>query len=178
MHLPPSPSLPIAPVVLRPPIPLDGMALWDLAGRCGLDLNSPYAYVMWARYHASSSVVAVGDEGQPVGFLTGFAIPEAPSGVFVWQIGVDPQRRGERIGAQLLDRVVEQTGATTVEATVTPDNAASTALFEAFAERHGSEVLRMPCFDEDLLPPGHEPELLFRIPLSRSTRPHQPESEA
>ena len=52
---------------------------------------------------------------------------------------------------------------THVEATVTPDNAGSIALFSRFAERRGAPVRRDELFGEELLGDGHLPEILFRI---------------
>src|SRR3546814_9248471 len=49
-------------VRFRTPEPSDGRAMWALAKRSGLDLNSPYAYVMWGDYHAATSVVATLDD--------------------------------------------------------------------------------------------------------------------
>jgi hypothetical protein len=61
----------------RTPSPTDGRALWELAAEVGLDLNSPYAYVLWGEYFAGTSLVATDADGA-VGFVTGFHPPEDP----------------------------------------------------------------------------------------------------
>jgi L-2,4-diaminobutyric acid acetyltransferase len=50
-----------------------------------------------------------------------------------------------------------------LEATVTPDNTGSIALFSRFAERRGAAVSRSELFGAELLGDDHEPEILFRI---------------
>ena len=149
----------------RAPTASDGPAMWDLARASGLDENSPYAYVMWGEYHAGTSVVAVDDDGDLVGFVMGFRVPAAPETVFVWQVATSEACRGQGIGARLLDSLVERTGAEAVEATVTPGNDPSAALFRGLGKRHGKRVEETPLFAEDLFPGDHEAEVRFRIPV-------------
>lgn len=153
------------PAGIRPPEPPDGQALWALAQRSGLDRNSAYAYVMWCDYHRDTSVV-VEVNGEVVGFIMGFAVPGAPDTVFVWQIAVDDGQRGRGIGGLMLDELVARTGAQFIEATVTPTNAASDALFRALGRRHGHEVELAAAYGEDLFPDGHEAEIRYRIPVT------------
>lgn len=140
--------------------------MWALADRVGLDLNSPYAYVMWSDYHADTSVVAVADDGALVGFTIGFRLPAEPDTVFVWQIGVDERVRGQGIAGRMLDELVAKSGAGVVEATVTPSNDASAALFRALGSRHGTDVDESTAYGENLFPAGHEAEVRFRIPVA------------
>lgn len=146
--------------------------MWALAQRAGLDLNSPYAYVLWGDLHARTSVVATVD-GELVGFITGFLVPREPSTAFVWQIAVDDRFRGRGIGSRMLDALVERTGVTAIEATVTPDNAASAALFRGLGARHGTPVEETPAYGEDLFPAGHAPEIRFRIPVAPQRTAHE-----
>ncbi len=144
--------------------------MWALADRAGLDLNSPYAYVMWAEYHSSTSLVAE-SEGELIGFVIGFRVPGAPDTVFVWQIAVDERARGTGIGGQLLDELVRRTGARAIEATVTPRNHASAAMFRGLGTRHGSDVEESVAYEEHLFPEGHEAEVRFRIPVHPNDDP-------
>jgi L-2,4-diaminobutyric acid acetyltransferase len=164
-------------VRFRRPTPRDGRALWRLAGAVGLDLNSPYAYVLWGDRFAGSSLVAVTDGGLLgagadatgiVGFVTGFHPPADPDALFVWQIGVAAPARGTGIGGRMLDDLISRTGARWLEATVTPSNGASAALFRSVATRHETQVEEVLVYPEDMFPDGHEPEVRFRIgPLDR-----------
>mgnify|MGYP003643211368 CR=1 FL=1 len=114
-------------------------------------------------------VATEADDDAPVAFVTAFRRPDDPSTVFVWQIGVDAAHRRQGIAGALLDQLVERTGATHLEATVTPSNVASETLFRRFGARNGAPVATDELFAEELFPPGHEAEHLFRIgPIGES----------
>jgi L-2,4-diaminobutyric acid acetyltransferase len=148
----------------RSPRTADGPTLWALARANGLDENSPYAYLLWTEYFGDTTVVATTeDDDTPVGFVTAFRRPDEPSTVFVWQIGVDEDHRRRGIAGSLLDELVERCGAHDLEATVTPSNTASETLFRRFAARRDAAVTTEELFGEQLLPPGHEAEIRFRI---------------
>lgn len=141
----------------------DGVACWRLAVASRvLDVNSRYAYVLWCRDFADTSVVArKGDE--VVGFVTGYLRPSDPATLLVWQVAVAEQVRGSGVAAAMLDALIGRVRASHVETTITPDNAASVALFTAFARRAGASLQRSELFGSDLLGADHEPEVLFRI---------------
>lgn len=151
----------------------DGPALWSLAKANGLDENSPYAYLLWTEYFRDTTVVATDGGDAPVGFVTAFLRPDDADTVFVWQVGVDDAHRRRGIAGRLLDELFERTGATALEATVTPSNTASETLFRRFGERHGLAVVVEPLFDEALFPPGHEAELRFRISTNATEPPKE-----
>jgi L-2,4-diaminobutyric acid acetyltransferase len=142
----------------------DGVACWQLAKATRvLDVNSRYAYLLWCRDFAATSVVARRD-AEVVGFITGFRRPDEPSTLVVWQVGVDAALRGQGVAAAMLDALFDRVpGVDHLEATVTPDNAGSIALFSRFAERRGAPVRHDELFGEELLGDGHLPEILFRI---------------
>lgn len=150
--------------------PADGSTLWALARANGLDENSPYAYLLWTEYFGDTTVVAATvDDDTPVGFVTAFRPPDDPDTVFVWQIGVDASHRRRGIAGSLLDELAERSGASHVEATVTPSNTASETLFRRFGDRHGAPVATEELFPAELFPPGHEAEVRFRIgPLGQT----------
>ncbi|WP_252446712.1 diaminobutyrate acetyltransferase [Pseudonocardia humida] len=158
-----------AGVTVRMPTVSDGAACWRLARDSGvLDLNSRYAYLLWARDFAETSAVAW-LRGGVVGFVTGFRRPERPATLFVWQIAVAGAARGRAVGAAMLDALVDRLpDVDHVEASIAPDNAPSQALFAGFAARRGAAVSRSLLFGADLLGNGHRPEILVRIgPLRR-----------
>lgn len=142
----------------------DGVACWRLAAATGvLDVNSRYAYLLWCRDFAATSVVAR-CAGDLIGFVTGFRRPEEPATLVVWQVAVDAAARGAGVAAAMLDALFDRVPEVDhLEATVTPDNTGSTALFTRFAERRGAPVHRGELFGTDLLGEGHQPEILFRI---------------
>nr|WP_246062508.1 diaminobutyrate acetyltransferase [Haloactinospora alba] len=152
----------------------DGRHMWRLADRAGLDLNSAYAYTMWCRDFARTTVVARSGSGEACGFVTGYVRPDEPGTYFLWQVAVDPAYRGRRLARRMLDHIgdrIVSAGQTHVEATVTPDNTASRALFASFARDRGAGLEWKPLFEREHFPhdgvEGHDPEELVRIgPLS------------
>jgi L-2,4-diaminobutyric acid acetyltransferase len=154
--------------IARPDI-ADGVELHRIAAASHvLDVNSRYAYLLWCRDFADTSVVARrGDV--VVGFVTGYRRPERPEVLFVWQVAVDAAARGEGVAGRMLDELVARVpGVTVLETTVTDGNAASRAMFAAFAARHGAEIERTELFGSAVLGARHEPEILHRIsPIDR-----------
>lgn len=161
---------------LSEPTLADGPDLWRLTRDSGLDLNSPYAYTLWTRDFAATSVIARDSAGRPRGFVTGFVRPAAPDTYFLWQVGVDPEFRGRRLARRMLDHVgdrIAAQGLQYLEATVTPGNTASRALFTSFARSRECGAVWSPLFAREHFPAdeseGHEPEDLVRIgPLGPS----------
>lgn len=153
-------------VTIAAPELADGGALWRIARDSGkLDLNSSYFYLLWCRDFAATSVVARAD-GEVVGFVVGYLRPDAPDTFVVWQVAVQPGRRGDGIAGRMLHRLADRLaprGARFLEATVTPDNQPSTRLFSAFALDRGADIRRDVLFDANVFPDDHESEVLLRI---------------
>lgn len=153
-------------LVLEQPTRRDGAALWRIARDSGkLDLNSSYFYLMWCRDFAATSIVAR-VAGEVAGFVLGYRRADATDAVVVWQVAVPDAYRGAGLGARLLDALFDRLtdGETRyLEASVTPDNAASIALFSSFARRWSSELSVTDLFTAEDFPEPHEPEQLYRI---------------
>jgi L-2,4-diaminobutyric acid acetyltransferase len=154
-------------LVLEAPGVDDGAELWRLTRDSGsLDLNSAYHYLLWCRDFAATSVVARHD-GKVRGFVTGYVRPDVPDTLMVWQVAVAPEARNRGLAARMIGELLDRRapfGQKFVEATVTPDNTASMALFRGFARDHGAPVRECGLFAAAQFPGGgHEPEVLFRI---------------
>ncbi|CAM4526014.1 diaminobutyrate acetyltransferase [Nocardia ninae] len=161
-------------VVLRAPRVADGAQLWRIAKDSEvLDTNSSYAYVLWCRDFATTSVVAEVN-GRVVGFVIGYLRPQAPDTVFVWQVAVDRAQQGKGTGAQLLHALLNNVaaqGVSKLETTISPDNAASIALFTSVARRRDARITKRPLFDAGVFPDSHAPEDLYLIaPTARTTQ--------
>lgn len=156
----------IGTIMFRHPRPDEGAQLWELARDSErLDLNTPYAYMLWARDFRETTVVAEVDD-ELVGFVTGFLRPEDPSTLMVWQVAVDEAQRGRGIAGRMLDELASRTGAAAVETTITRANEASVRLFASFAERRGAEHTVAELFAPEHFPGDEgewEAELLHRI---------------
>lgn len=149
----------------RTPVVADGHRMWEIARDTGvLDLNSTYAYVLWAREFSRSSVVVEVD-GTVVGFVTGFIRPEEPDTVFVWQVGVEANQRGKRLAARLINALFELCGPAIVRlrTTISPDNEASQKLFSSVARDRGMQLRTEAYLAAADLGEGHEPEDLYTI---------------
>jgi diaminobutyrate acetyltransferase len=163
-----------AQVILRTARPEDAAAMHALAERSGaLEVNSAYCYLLLADHFRATSVVAE-REGEIVGMVVGYRPPTRPEAIFVWQVGVDDTMRGRGLGRAMLHAFATTPGAAGarfLEATVTPANRASRALFHAFARDRATELHEEAGYPAALFPGGHEPERLLRIgPLSPASR--------
>ncbi|HET9874515.1 MAG TPA: diaminobutyrate acetyltransferase [Mycobacterium sp.] len=151
---------------IRTPTVADGPALWQMAkDSVALDVNSHYAYLLWCRDFAATSVIAEVDRC-PAGFITGYRRPEQPATLMVWQVAVDATHRGAGIAGRMLDHLAAQLlpdGVTHLETSITPDNEASQRLFIAFARRWDASLQRSELFGAGLFPDAHLGEELFRI---------------
>jgi len=162
-------------VKIRGPSASDAAAVWELVQATpSLDGNSPYAYLLLCSHFADTGLVAY-QGGELVGFLLGYARPDVGSTAFVWQVAVAEPARGQRLASRLLDawfaRCARRSDLRYLEATVTPSNKPSRALFESFGERHGASMREGVAFRTALFPGEvqHEDELLVRIgPISPS----------
>jgi L-2,4-diaminobutyric acid acetyltransferase len=138
--------------------------MWQLATRT-VDTNSRYSYLLLSEYFDKTCVVATDDTGL-IGFATGFALPDEPETLFIWQIAVADAGRGRGIASGMLEHLVSRRRPTPfrfLEATVTPDNRASAKLFQGFADRRGVPCEQDVLFDRDDFGGDHAAEVRFRI---------------
>ena len=139
-------------ITLSPPISTHGPAVSALIAACPpLDANSAYCNLLQCTHFAQTCVVAECD-GFVVGWVSGYRVPSSPEQFFVWQVAVAEQARGlglaQRMIADLLARP-SASGVTHLVTTVTPDNAASWALFEGLARRWDCALSKAPHFKRD-----------------------------
>jgi L-2,4-diaminobutyric acid acetyltransferase len=115
---------------------------------------------------AEAGIIAA-REDEVLGFVVGYRPPPRPETLFVWQVAVAEAHRGEGLAGRMLDAVLARhlaAGGRYVEATVTPSNRASSALFTGFAHRHEAPLLETPAFARELFPDGdHEDETRLRM---------------
>ncbi|MDX1650466.1 MAG: diaminobutyrate acetyltransferase [Myxococcota bacterium] len=155
-------------VEVRTPRPEDARDVTELVRRVAkLDANSPYAYLLLCSHFADTGLVRR-EGGRLVAFVLGYRPPGRPDTYFLWQVGVDPACRGRGLaGRMVIDllRRLEPRGVRFLEATVTPSNEPSAALFRGVARRLEAPCEERTYFDKDLFPPGdaHEDEVLFRV---------------
>lgn len=159
---------------IRPPRLDEAIALWRIARDSQtLDLNSSYAYALYARDFAATCRLAIVD-GEPAGFVIGYRRPADPSCLFVWQVAVDEHYRGLGLAGRMLDSLLYDDAVKpvvrTLQTTITDDNLASQQTFRSLARRWGNAPvtvtslfetahLSLDSTDADL----HDPERLYEI---------------
>ncbi|WP_330998095.1 diaminobutyrate acetyltransferase [Cerasibacillus terrae] len=156
----------------RKPNKEDGADVWKLINNIEiLDLNSPYSYIMWCELFSKTSIVVERDS-KLVGFISGFIHPDSKNTLFIWQVAVNEDERGNGLGTRMLFELLGRTACEEVhyvEATVSPSNNPSQNLFKGLAEKLGAECVISDYFSSTDFPEeGHEDELMFRIgPFTR-----------
>lgn len=158
---------------LRPPVADDAPALHRLVAACPpLDPNSLYCNLLHCTHFANTSVAAragsdQGGEGRLIGFISAYIPPRQPDVLFVWQVAVAAEARGQGLAARMLDSLLERPECAEVryvDTTITPGNQASWALFESWAARRGVSVSRSLHFECNRHFDGrHDDEYLARI---------------
>lgn len=117
--------------------------------------------------HFADTSVAAEQQDELVGFVSGYRIPQRPDTLFIWQVAVSEQGRGQGLAAQMLEHILTRPGCrevTHLETTITEANRASWALFERWADKRHAEVSTSPLFRRDIhFEGGHDTEILLRI---------------
>lgn len=154
-------------LIFRKPTEEDGKEVWQLIKNTGvLDLNSSYSYLMWSKFFDETSVI-VEETNKVISFVSGFIQQKSPDTIFIWQVAVDETARGKGLASRMLQSILQRDACRNIrciEATVSPSNIASQALFRKLARDLKTECNVTECFTENQFPgTGHEDELLFTI---------------
>ncbi len=154
-------------IELRMPGLIDGMSVFRLIQRCPpLDTNSSYCNLLQSGHFSSTSVAAELD-GELVGFISGYRLPERPDTLFVWQVAVDEQARGLGLASQMLMHILNRPSCHSVkhlETTITQDNQPSWNLFKSLAKRLDTKLQSSEYMDKETHFDGqHDSESLVRI---------------
>lgn len=150
----------------RSPTEGDGARVWRLLARTGgLERNTCYAYVLLFSDFGQTCLLAEQD-GELLGFVLSYRPPTRLDELFVWQIGVAPEARGQGLGTRMLDAVLALPaceGVRYLTATVSPDNEPSRRMFAAVARRRGVAISTIPRFGAALFAESHLEENQVRI---------------
>lgn len=151
-------------IIIRHPRAEDGLPLYELIKSCPpLDCNTAYCYHLLVRHYPKTCAVAEYD-GRLIGALTAYRLPEDPQTLFLWQVAVSKEARGQGIGVKLLDFVSSQNqDCHTLHTTIGPDNAPSRRLLQKWAESKGADYAYEAFLAVDECGPGHDAEELLRI---------------
>ena len=154
------------PARLRPPTLDDGQAIHRLITNSPpLDRNSVYAYLLQGLHHAATCVVADGDDGL-AGYVSAYIPPQQADTLFIWQMVVASSWRGEGLAQAMLHHLLARRvhGVRWLETTITPDNVASLATFQALARQLDIGIEAVGALGGALFPePDHPAEILYRL---------------
>lgn len=108
-----------------------------------------------------------GTEDRLLGYISAYIHPQDPSVLFVWQVAVHAQARGQRLANQMLSNLLQRKELATVnyiETTVGPDNQASRQVFRRLAAGLSAPMQESTLFPASLFGnQNHEDEPLLRI---------------
>jgi L-2,4-diaminobutyric acid acetyltransferase len=155
------------PIVLRRPVADDGPAVSGLVDACPpLDENSRYCNLLQCTDFSDTCIVAE-RAGEVVGWVSGYRLPAEPATLFVWQVAVHPDARGEGLGKRMLLALLERlskSGVNALRTTVTKANDASRAMFHSIAGTLDARISERRYFEADRHFDGrHEGEYLIEI---------------
>ena len=158
--------MPLA-IELFAPKDTDGMSVHKLIQSCPpLDTNSAYCNLLQCTHFSDTSVAAVAED-QLVGFISGYILPNRPNTLFIWQVAVSEQARGQGLASSMVQHILQREHCSAVqfiETTITESNAASWALFEGVAKTLNAQLDRSVMFEKQAHFHGeHDSEMLVRI---------------
>ncbi len=163
---------------IRAPRAEDGHDVHQLIAACPpLDTNSAYCNLLQCSHFAQSSALAI-CATKPMGFVSGYTLPEHPSTLFIWQVAVHPDARGMGLGKAMIKHILQRdfpASVTSVHTTITAENDKSHCLFNSLARDLSANITTTVMFDRDQHFGGkHATEVLWQIgpfaPISRNPR--------
>lgn len=156
------------PVIsFTPPTLEDGLSIHALVENCPpLDLNSSYCYMLCCSLWAETSVCAW-NAGTLSGFVSGLIRPDRPDVLFIWQVAVHEDARGQKLSYRMIREILERPECQNVRyihTTISPDNHASWGTFHALARELACDSRVRPFLNKTQhFNNQHESEDLFEI---------------
>lgn len=157
-------------ILFRKPMANDGESIHRLISKSPpLDTNSVYNYYLLCHHFADTCMVAE-FQGEIVGFISAYFPPNEPGNLFIWQVAVDENLRGQNLASMMIGCLLsrpECNHAEKLTATVNPSNDASRGLFEKYCQSIDSNIIESEFISEsDFGDQTHESEILLSIDLN------------
>jgi len=151
-------------ITYRKPTPADGQAVHQLIQRCPpLDQNSLYCNLLQCRDFSDTSIIAQTEDGTIAGFISGYIPQSRPDTLFIWQVALSSEFRGQGIANTMLTELFRRNARLThMETTISPSNQASRKLFTRFFKEHFTSVETKTLFKQGVhFNNYHEDEVLY-----------------
>lgn len=153
-------------ITFRIPDATDGSDVYKLISRCQpLDTNSMYCNLLQCSHFAQTAVAAEMN-GELVGFVSGYRLPQQPDTLFVWQVAVDKKARGQGLAVRMLNELLQRHrhAVNHLHTSITPGNEASWNTFRRLANNLGAPLNISTLFDkEQHFKQAHDSEMLVHI---------------
>lgn len=159
---------------LRKPSAEDGAAIWELIQSCKpLDENSMYCNLIQCDHFRDTCIIAELN-GEVVGWVSGYVLPDDPETFFVWQVAVSEKARGTGLGTLMLRGLLSREnceGVKRLQTTITRDNPGSWALFRKFSDYTDGELSSTPYFAKSQhFNEQHDTEYMVTITMKARTK--------
>lgn len=109
-----------------------------------------YCTLLLCTHHRQTCALAKEGNEQPVGFVSGYRLPEDSENFFVWQVAIDEHARGRGLARKLIWEILGRPacrGVRNLRTTITMDNNPSWAMFRGLAESLQADSERRELFD-------------------------------
>lgn len=153
--------------LLRKPDKNDSKEIFQLIKSVGtLDLNSQYLYLLQTTHFQNTCSVAIYNE-KIVGFVSGYIIPDDKETLFIWQVAVSNEVRGQNLAMKIILDIFNKNNTSNnikyILSTVSPSNKASQRVFEKIANKLNTKIENKTLFSIDDFFDVHEEEIQYLI---------------
>ncbi|MGE4382022.1 MAG: diaminobutyrate acetyltransferase [Arcobacter sp.] len=153
--------------LLRKPDKNDSKEIFQLIKSVGtLDLNSQYLYLLQTTHFQNTCSVAIYNK-KIVGFVSGYIIPDDKETLFIWQVAVSNEVRGQNLAMKIILDIFNKNNTSNnikyILSTVSPSNKASQRVFEKIANKLNTKIENKTLFSIDDFFDAHEEEIQYLI---------------
>lgn len=129
-----------------------------------LDVNSEYLYLLQTTHFRDICSVAT-YEDKVIGFVSGYMIPNEPNTLFIWQVAVDSEFRGNDLARRLIMDIIQrkELNVNYLHTTVSPSNNSSIRVFEKVAAYYETKMISETFIEVSDFIDEHEEEVLYKI---------------
>ena len=130
-----------------------------------LDVNSEYLYLLLCEHFSGTCSIAVCKE-KVIGFVSAYILPEQKNTLFIWQMAVDDEFRGNDLARKLILNIIKREENINIEyinTTISPNNVASQNVFKKLKKSLYTEITSEFFFQLTDFKQEHNKEVLYKI---------------